>query len=113
MSFKYVIAIVQADVLEPLEKRLASIHVSALTATTVKGYGNYANLFASDWMTEHIKLEIFAEEIDIEAITDVIRNVAHSDVPGTGVVAVIPVGDFFHIRAGKTQNQVGIERTRA
>lgn len=98
MSFKYVIAIVQDDVLEPLERRLATIHVPGLTATKVKGYGNYANLFASDWMTEHIKLEIFAEEANIEAITDAIREVADSAVPGTGIVAVIPVENFFHIR---------------
>lgn len=98
MSFRYVIAIVRDDVLEPLERRLTAVHVPGLTATTVKGYGHYANVFASDWMSEHIKLEIFADEADVKAITDAIREVAHSDVPGTGIVAVFPVEDFFHIR---------------
>lgn len=99
MGFQYVIAIVRSDVLEPLEKRLASLQVPGLTATKVKGYGNYANCYASDWMTEHIKLEVFAEEAAIEAITNAITEVADADVPGTGIVAVIPVVNFFHIRS--------------
>ncbi|WP_269845243.1 hypothetical protein [Candidimonas nitroreducens] len=39
-------------------------------------------------MTEHIKLEIFAEEAGIGAITDVIGGDARSDAQGTGIVAV-------------------------
>jgi nitrogen regulatory protein PII len=101
MSYRYVIAIVQAGMLEPLEKRLARLHVTGLTATKVKGYGHYANLFASDWLTEHIKIEIFAEQAQVEAVTAAIEEVAHADVPGMGgIVAVIPVENFFHIRNG-------------
>jgi hypothetical protein len=45
MSTKCVIAIVPSELLERLERRLATVHAPGLTATKVKGYGEYPNFF--------------------------------------------------------------------
>ncbi|KDP87222.1 nitrogen regulatory protein P-II [Cupriavidus sp. SK-3] len=98
MSTKCIIAIVPSELLERLEKRLATVHAPGLTATKVKGYGEYRNFFSSDLTTVHTKIEIFAEETEVEAITNAIVEVGQSTVPGAGIVAVLPVDSFLHLR---------------
>ncbi|MGX6566843.1 P-II family nitrogen regulator [Cupriavidus necator] len=97
MSTKCVIAIIPSDLLGKLEKRLATIHAPGLTATKVKGYGEYRNFFSSDLTTVHTKIEIFAAEADVEVITNAIVEVGKSTVAGAGIVAVIPVERFLHL----------------
>ncbi|WP_439673223.1 P-II family nitrogen regulator (plasmid) [Cupriavidus necator] len=103
MSTKCVIAIVPSELLESIEKRLAAVHAPGLTATKVKGYGEYRNFFSSDLSTVHTKIEIFAEDAEIEAIINAIVEVGQSTVPGAGIVAVIPVETFLrlHIPPGE------------
>src|SRR5713101_525918 len=98
MGMRYIVAIIRSDVLKALEGKLASIGVRGLTMTKVKGFGEYADAFSSDWLTVHTKIEIFTDESKAEAITKVIMDVAHSDIPGAGIVAVMPVEKFLHIR---------------
>ena len=98
MGLRYIVAIIRSDVLKVLERTLASIGVRGFTVTKVKGFGEYADTFSSDWFTVHTKIEIFAEESKAEAITTAIMDVAHSDIPGAGIVAVMAVEKFLHIR---------------
>ena len=98
MSLKYVVAIVRPDVLDALEGKLGSLHVRGMTATQVKGYGEYMNFFSKNHLIEHLKIEFFVEESMADAITNAIMDAAHSDIPGAGIVAVMPVEKFFHIR---------------
>lgn len=98
MGFKYVVAIVRGSVLEALEARLASLGVRGLTVSKIRGQGEYVNVLAKDHLVGHTKIEIFIEESSAEAVADAIMDVAHSDVPGAGVLAVMPVEKFLHIR---------------
>ena len=100
MNFKYVVAVIRSDALESLEARLAGIHVGGITLTKVKGFGEYKNFFTSDWLSEHTKIEIFAEESKVELLLNALLEAAHSDVPGAGIVAVIPAERFLHLRTG-------------
>jgi nitrogen regulatory protein PII len=97
MPTQYVIAIVPTELLETLERKLASVHAPGLTTTKVTGYGEYKNYFASDLTTVHTKIEIFVDESSLERIVGAIVEVAHSTVPGAGIVAVIPVERFLHL----------------
>lgn len=98
MRFKYVIAIIHADVLDALEAKLGSLHMRGITVTKVMGFGEYTDFFSKSHLTEHIKVEIFVEESKAEAIANTVMDVAHSDVPGAGIVAILSVDKFFHIR---------------
>jgi len=98
MGFKYVVAIIRGSVLEALEARLASLGVRGLTVSKVRGQGEYMDVLAKDRLVGHMKIEIFVGESNAEAVIDAIVEVAHSDVPGAGVVAVMPVEKFLHIR---------------
>ena len=98
MSLKYVVAVIRADVLDALEAKLVSLHVRGLTVSKVKGFGEYVDFLAKSHLTEHMKVEIFVEESKVEALTTAIIDIAHSDVPGAGIVAVMPVEKFVHVR---------------
>lgn len=98
MSLKYVVAVIRADVLDALEVKLSSLHVRGLTVSKVKGFGEYLDILARSHLTEHMKVEIFVEESKLEALTTAIIDIAHSDVPGAGIVAVMPVEKFLHVR---------------
>ncbi len=103
MSTKCVVAIVPSELLEKLERQLATVHAPGLTATRVKGYGEYRNFFSSDLTSVHTKIEIFAEEESVERIVNAIFEVAQSSVPGAGIVAVIPVDRFLHLHVPATE----------
>ncbi|MFL9935738.1 P-II family nitrogen regulator [Paraburkholderia sp. RL18-103-BIB-C] len=97
MEFRCVVAIVRSDMLERLERRLGAIHVHGVTVSKVKGFGAHPNLFSNDWTTEHIKIEIFTQEANVDALVREITAIAHAGVGGDGVVAVFPVERFFRI----------------
>ncbi|WP_440310323.1 P-II family nitrogen regulator, partial [Klebsiella pneumoniae] len=48
MRTKWIIAIIPTELLESLERQLATAHAPGLTITKVKGYGEYKNFFSSD-----------------------------------------------------------------
>jgi nitrogen regulatory protein P-II 1 len=100
MGFKYVVAILRTDALDALEAALRSLQVRGMTVTKVAGLGEYSDLYSTSHLTEHTKVEIFVEESRAEEVAKAVIEAAHSDVPGAGVVAVLPVDSFFHIRTG-------------
>ncbi|MFM0033991.1 P-II family nitrogen regulator [Paraburkholderia strydomiana] len=98
MELKCVVAIVRPDVVEVLERKLGAIHIHGVTITRVRGFGAHPNYFADDWTTEHVKIEIFAQVENVDALVKTIRDIAHVGATGDGVVAVIPVEKFFRVR---------------
>ncbi len=100
MEVKRVVAIIRSEALDALENKLKSLHVGGVTVSRVKGYGEYKNLFTDDWMIEHTKVEIFIETPKVNELIDALLEIARGDVPGAGVVAVLPVERFLHLRTG-------------
>ena len=100
MNFKYVVAIVRPDAVESLEAGFKSLGVGGITLTKVKGFGEYKNFFTGDWLTEHTKIEIFTEASKVEPLLGVFLEAAHGDIPGAGIVAVMPTERFLHLRTG-------------
>jgi nitrogen regulatory protein P-II 1 len=98
MEVKLVTAIIRRDRLETVEERLKLLSVERFNTTKVKGYGEYRNFFASDWMEEEVKLEIFTHAHHVESITSAIMEAAHTGVAGDGVIAVLPVEKLFLVR---------------
>ena len=98
MESRCVVAIVRSDVLETLERRLGAIHVHGVTVSKVKGFGKHPNLFSNDWTTEHIKIEIFTQAPNVDALVKEITDITHMGAGGDGVIAVFPVERFFGIR---------------
>jgi len=98
MDFRKVTAIIQIEALEKVEKALQASNVSGISVTKVKGFGEYANFYQRDWMTVHVRIEIFVGKSQADKIAKVIMDAAHTGVEGDGIVAIFPVTDVFHIR---------------
>ncbi len=98
MDIKQIVAIIRRDKLEEVEKKLQGMGVERINVSKVKGYGEYHDFFARDWMIEEVRLEIFTRKGKVETITAAIMDAAHTGVPGDGIVAVVPVEKFFLIR---------------
>jgi nitrogen regulatory protein P-II 1 len=98
MNIKLITAIFPRDRLEAVEKTLQAIGVERIDVSKVRGYGEYRNFYARDWMIDEVKLDIFTRTDEVESITTAIMNGAHTGEPGDGIVAVVPIEKFYLIR---------------
>lgn len=98
MDVNLIIAIIRRDKLEEVEKKLQDIGVERVNVSKVKGYGEYHDFFARNWMVEEVRVEIFTRKDEVEKITAAIMDAAHTGLPGDGVVAVVPIEKFFLVR---------------
>ena len=98
MDIRIIVAIIRRDRLEQVEKKLQDIGVERISVSKVKGYGEYHNFFARNWMVEEVRVEIFTRKDEVESIATAIMDAAHTGLPGDGVVAVMPVEKFLLIR---------------
>ena len=98
MDIKLIIAIIRSDKLETVEEKLKDAGVERVNVSKVKGYGEYHNFYARDWMVDEVRIEVFTRKDEVETVTTAIMEAAHTGVPGDGVVAVVPVDKLFLIR---------------
>lgn len=97
-NLREVTAIVRVEALETVERRLQDLRVPGITVTKVKGYGEYADFFAHDWMTEYARIEIFLKRERADEIAQAIMDAAHTGGPGDGIIVVLPVESIYRIR---------------
>jgi len=95
MDIKLITAIFPRDKLEAVEKKLQLIGVERIDVSNVKGYGEYRNYYARDWMVDEVRFDIFTRPDEVDAITTAIMDGAHTGEPGDGIVAVVPIEKFF------------------
>lgn len=88
----------RSDKLNDVEKKLERLGVERINVCKVKGFGEYHNFFAPNWLTTEVRVEIFTKAEEADAITSAIMDAAHTGIPGGGVVAVLPIGKLYLIR---------------
>lgn len=98
MEIKAVIAMVRSDALEAVEAKLRQTGVHGVTVTKSKGYGDYGNFFARDWMSEGVRIEIYTVADRVGAIVEAITDAAYTGEPGDGLIVVLPVEQAFSVR---------------
>lgn len=98
MRFRKVTAIFRPDRLEAVEDRLRNLGVAGVSVTKVKGFGEYANFYQPDWLSTHVRIEVFTGKLNADEIAEAIMEAAHTGIEGDGIVAVLPVESVYHIR---------------
>jgi nitrogen regulatory protein P-II 1 len=98
MEFRKITAIINPYNLKKVEDALLDLGVPGATVSKVKGYGEYANFFAPDWLVNHVKVEIFIGKHRADEIARLIMEIAHSGSEGDGIIAISPVETIYHIR---------------
>lgn len=98
MQFRKVIAIIRPERLEKVETALKILNVPGVSVTKVKGFGEYANFYSSDWLSTHVRVEVFISAKQAEKVAQAIIDASHTGFEGDGIVAVLPVESVYHIR---------------
>lgn len=98
MDLKLIIANIRSDKLNAVEKRLEKLNVERINVAKVKGFGEYHNFFAANWLTTEVRVEIFTKAEEVDTITTAIMEAAHTGIPGDGVVAVVPIERLYLVR---------------
>ncbi|HHJ15823.1 MAG TPA: P-II family nitrogen regulator [Gammaproteobacteria bacterium] len=101
MEFRKITAIIRLDRSDQVEQALKANGVPGVSCTHVKGYGEYADFYCTDWQVTHARFEIFIEADRVQEVVDAIMAEARTGVSGDGIVAVLPVEHLYHIRTGK------------
>ena len=110
--FRKITAIVRTSMLGDVERRLKELDVPGISVTKVKGYGEYANFFTSDWIVEHARIEIFLPRERADDVARAVVAAAATGEPGDGIVVVLPVESMYRIRTGHCMT-AGVTRDRA
>lgn len=99
MDFKHVVAILRPDVLIKLEGALRDLRIRGMTVIEVRGMGEHdgVDFLSRDHLTDYLKMEIYVEVAKADDLIRTIMEIARSDLPGAGIVAVEPVEWFSHI----------------
>lgn len=93
MTYKKITAVVRCTELADVERALQEAGVKGLMMTHVRGYGEHANFYRDDWTVKHARMEIFLDVGEVARVVSIIKGAACS-----GIVAVLPVEEFHHIR---------------
>jgi len=101
MGLRKITAIIRLDRAGRIENKLKRVGIPGMSCTHVKGYGEYADYYCSDWQVTHARIEIFVADSKVREITDIIMEEARTGVAGDGIVAVLPVEHLYHIRTGE------------
>lgn len=109
MELRKVTAIIRGSALKRVEQHLKEIRVPGISVSKVKGYGEYANFFTQDWLSQHARIEIFTTDEKAHEIADAILDSARSGCEGDGIVVVLPVLAVYRIRSGEaaTSDELG------
>ncbi|MCF6325051.1 MAG: P-II family nitrogen regulator [Gammaproteobacteria bacterium] len=98
MRYRKVTAIFRLEQLNKVEHKLQELGVKGLSVSKVKGYGEYVDFYAKDWLTNHARIELFTDESEAETIAQAIMDAASLDMEGDGIVAILPVEKIYRIR---------------
>jgi len=98
-------AIIQEQQFDDVLTKLVALGIEGLTATSVKGFGEwhprqsfgYGKTFNK--LSDHTRLEIFIESDRADAVIDAITKAAHTGEAGDGVIALLPIERFVHVRS--------------
>jgi nitrogen regulatory protein P-II 1 len=98
MGFKKIVAFLRHDSLPCLEPELRKQGIQGLSASEVKGYGEYVNFFGQDWLSARTKIEIYTAEENAERVVSLLMECTHTGGEGDGIIAVEPVDKIFRVR---------------
>ena len=98
MKYRQVIAIIPPDSLDQVENELYENGMQSLTVSRITGKGDYKNFYKKDFMSDYYKIDIFIDEDKTRKAVDIIAQTAHQGLDSDGIIAVLPVDEFVHIK---------------
>jgi len=107
MVYQKVTAIIPSISLEHIENELEKIGAPGITITKVCGSGGYKNYFSRESLSNYSRIEIFVEKKDAKIISNAIARTVSRGMSIEGIIAIVPVDDFIHIKDFKEVSNDG------
>jgi nitrogen regulatory protein PII len=105
---KLVVAIIKPFKLDEVKEALRSVGVNGLTVTEAQGFGRqrghtevYRGAEYQVDFVPKVKVEVVADEDDVQGIVDAILKSARTGKIGDGKIFVFPVEQVHRIRTGE------------
>ena len=98
MKYRKIVAIIPSAELDHVEEELTAIGVTGMTVTKVSGIGEYRNYYVKDLMSECRRVDVFADVARTREIVNTIAEAVGKKMKTDGIIAVLPVEEFIHIR---------------
>jgi len=95
-NMKKIEAIVRKEKFEEVCKVLEKSGIGGMTVTEARGFGHHRN-----GLKEKIKIEIYADEFQVDKVVEMIRRSAKTGMTGDGKIAIIPLENIYRIRTGE------------
>ena len=70
--------------------------IGGMTVTEAKGFGHHRN-----GLRDKVKIEIYADEFQVDKVIEMIRNIAKTGNSGDGKIAVLNLEKLYRIRTGE------------
>ena len=106
---KLIVGIVKPFKVDAVKEALHELGVQGLTVSEVQGYGRqrghtevYRGAEYTVDFVPKVRLEILADDEDVQRIVDGIMAAARTDKIGDGKVWVVPVDNVWRIRTGES-----------
>ena len=93
---KKIEAIVRKDKFKDVYNVLEKSGIGGMTLTEAKGFGHHRN-----GLKDKVKIEIYADEFQVDKVVEVIRRVAKTGTTGDGKIAILPLENIYRIRTGE------------
>jgi nitrogen regulatory protein PII len=105
---KLVVAIVKPFKLDEIKEALQDIGVTGLTASDVEGFGRqrgHSEVYrGAEYQVDFVpktRVEVLADEDDVQGIVDAISKAARTGKIGDGKIFVVPAEQVVRIRTGE------------
>ena len=95
-NMKKIEAIVRKEKFEEVCKVLEKSGIGGMTVTEARGFGHHRN-----GLKDKIKIEIYADEFQVDKVVEMIRRSAKTGMTGDGKIAIIPLENIYRIRTGE------------
>ena len=93
---KKIEAIVRKEKFQDVYDVLVDSGIGGLTVTPAQGFGHHRN-----GLKDKMKLEIYADEFQVDKVVEMIRKVARTGATGDGKIAILPLDNIYRIRTGE------------
>lgn len=95
---KLIWAVVRTDKVDAVARKMKDAGVSGATLYPVRGYGEQWRLYEPLVHGGHHKIEAIVEDDQVEKLLQTIRSVASTGREGDGILAVLDVSHFVHLK---------------
>ncbi len=93
---KKIEAIVRKEKFNEIYAVLEKSGIGGMTVSEAKGFGRHRN-----GLKDKIKIEIYADEFQVDKVVDLIRQVARTGTTGDGKIAIFNMENLYRIRTGE------------